>query len=341
MTAELLLALARCNVAAAVAILAVLALREPLRHWLGAGRAYSVWLIVPLAVAGSLTPPALVSGAGGAVETTNDRLLAWLAVAGHARGLICLWLAGALAVAATTVWRHRRFSAAVRAGRAGPAAVGIIQPRLVMPADFAARFTDEERRLVRAHERAHMDRLDARYNAAAALATCVCWFNPLLHLAVRAMRLDQELACDAAVLERFPHARRLYGETLLRTHHAAVSPILGCQWGSRGAHPLEARIRNLGRAPPSQARLDLGLTILLASWACAFGAAWAAQPPIRLPETPTGPQIILVELSQPTAADAKRDAAVFRLVVATRTPALTAVTTAGLRSLPASPPAGL
>jgi len=318
MAADLLLALARCNVAASAAILAVLALREPLRQWLGAGRAYAVWLVVPLAAAGSLMPPTLASGAPGSVEATNDRLLAWLSVADHARAVIGLWLAGALAAGATAAWRHRRFSEAVRAGRAGPAVVGVIRPRLVMPADCAERFTDEERRLVVAHERAHMDRLDARYNAAAALATWVCWFNPLLHLAVRAMRLDQELACDATVLDRLPHARRRYAETLLRTHQAAAASVLGCQWNSPGAHPLEARIRNLGLTPPSQARLDFGLAILLASWAWAFGAAWAAQPPARMPESRAGPQIILLELSPPSAIDATRDAAVYRIVEGAR-----------------------
>lgn len=316
MAAELLLALARCNIAAGAAILAVLMLRGPLRRWFGAARAYAVWLAAPLAAAGSLMPPALAPGAAGPVETTNDRLLAWLSVAGHTRALICLWLAGVLATAATAAWRHRRFCVAVRAGRAGPAVVGLVRPRLVVPADFAARFTEEERRLVRAHERAHIDRLDVRHNAAAALATWVCWFNPLLHLAVRAMRMDQEFACDAIVLGRLPAARRLYAETLLRTHQAAVAPVLGCQW--RGAHPLEARIRALGLAPPGQARRDLGMAALLASWASTFATAWAMQPPARPPEPPAGPAIIYVELTPPTAADLELAAAVYRIAQAGR-----------------------
>ena len=53
MTAELIVALARANLAAGVAILAVLALRAPLRRRLGARRAYALWLIVPTAAAGA------------------------------------------------------------------------------------------------------------------------------------------------------------------------------------------------------------------------------------------------------------------------------------------------
>ncbi len=260
MTADLLAAVARSNIAAGVAVLVMLGLRAPLRRWFGAGRAYAAWLIVPLAAAGSLMPAAVSSGRAGPLEATNDHALAWLAVGGHAGALALLWLGGVLAAIAIAAWRHWRFAAAVKAGRAGPAAVGVLQPRLVTPADFALRFSDDERRLVRAHELAHIERLDARYNAVAALATWVCWFNPLLHLGLRAMRLDQELACDATVLGRLPASRRLYAETLLRTQ-PVLAPALGCQWSSKG-HPLEARIRMLVAATPTQTRLDLGLAIL-------------------------------------------------------------------------------
>ncbi|HXQ14033.1 MAG TPA: M56 family metallopeptidase [Caulobacteraceae bacterium] len=313
MSAELLLALARCNIAAGAAILAVLSLRQPLRRWFGAERAYAAWLIVPLAALGSVMPAQLAAGAAGPLEATNNHLLAWIAAGGHGRALVLLWLGGALGGIAVAAWRHRRFAAAIRTGRAGPAAVGVIQPRLVTPADFAQRFSDDERRLVRAHELAHIDRLDARYNAAAALATWVCWFNPLLHLGVRAMRLDQELACDATVLGRLPAARRLYAETLLRTHPAAA-PALGCQWRS-AAHPLEARIGMLASPLPSQARRDLGLAILIAGSAAAFGTAWAMQPPAREP-----PMVILVDLMAPSQADATLAVAVYQVVDESRGP---------------------
>jgi beta-lactamase regulating signal transducer with metallopeptidase domain len=311
--ADLLLAMARCNLAAGVACLAVLALREPLRRWFGAGRAYAAWLIVPLAAAGSLTPARLTSGAAGPAEATKDQLLGWLAAGGRAEALMLVWTCGALAAVAVAVWRQTQFAAAVRAGRAGPAAVGVIQPRLVTPADFAERFSADERRLVRAHELAHVERLDARYNAAAALATWVCWFNPLLHLAVRAMRQDQEFACDATVLEQLPGARRLYAETLLRTHRATAPPLLGCQWHSRAMHPLVARVRMLAQAPPSHARRDLGLAVLVACGALAFGAAWAMQPPAR-PWAPRPSGVILVDLTPPDAAATLQAAAVYRSV---------------------------
>src|SRR5476649_2838375 len=97
MTADLLAALARCNIAAGAGILVVMALRAPLRRWFGAGRAYAAWLIVPLTALGSLMPTRLSSDAAGPVEAANDRVVDWLSTGGHARALALFWLVGALA----------------------------------------------------------------------------------------------------------------------------------------------------------------------------------------------------------------------------------------------------
>jgi beta-lactamase regulating signal transducer with metallopeptidase domain len=317
MAADLLLALLRANITASAAALVVLAVRTPLRRWFGPGCAYAAWLIVPVAAAGSLMPVEVATGPTGAVEATTDSVLAWLSSADHAQMLTWLWLTGVAAGVLIAAWRHQRFTAAIKRGCAGPAAVGVIQPRLVMPADIGQRFTDAELRLVQAHELAHIDRLDTRYNAAAAFATWVCWFNPLLHLAARAMRLDQELACDATVLDRMPTVRRLYAETMLRTQQSAVDPLLGCQWRSRGAHPLEARIAMLARQAPSQARRDLGTAALLVAWAVAFTGAWAMQPPGRAAAL-ASPTIILIDLAAPSQVDARQDAEAYRLIEASR-----------------------
>ena len=144
----------------------MLALRGPLRRWLGLPAPQpdtrSGWRSL---LAGRRRPECraiVVSGAAGPLEATNDHALAWLSAGGHAGALIAVWLSGAVVAAAAVAWGHGRFSAALRAGRAGPAAVGLFQPKLVLPTDFAARFTAEERRLIRAHELAHIDRGDLR-----------------------------------------------------------------------------------------------------------------------------------------------------------------------------------
>jgi len=281
MAADVLIALARANLAASVAILLVFLARSSVRRWLGAQLAYASWILVPIAAAGSLTPLDVSARPLASARAISLAAKAWLA-AGPDAILVGLWLIGLAASLAWVVWSQYRYGLAARAGQAGPAVFGVIAPRLVVPADYSARFTPEQRRLIRAHERAHMDRLDPRFNALAVLLQCLGWFNPLLHLAVRAMRLDQELACDATVIARLPGDRRRYAEALLISQRASVYAPLGCHWGGRSVHPLEARILTLMRPQPAQDRRDAGM-IGLAVFAVIIGiGAWAAQPPAPL-----------------------------------------------------------
>ena len=76
--------------------------------------------------------------------------------------------------------------------------LGFLRPRIVTPDGFLTHFTPREQAAILAHERAHLARQDARINALAALLRCLCWFNPLMHLGARWLRIDQELACDAS-----------------------------------------------------------------------------------------------------------------------------------------------
>ena len=88
-----------------------------------------------------------------------------------------------------------------------------------------------------AHERAHEGRHDILVSALALLSHCVFWFNPLMYLALRWLRHDQELACDEQVLSSLPRsepeARRIYADALLKaqlaTEGAWRMPI-GCHW---------------------------------------------------------------------------------------------------------------
>jgi beta-lactamase regulating signal transducer with metallopeptidase domain len=280
MATEVLLALIRANIAASAAILLVLLLRRPARRLFGAELAYALWLAPPAAMLGAMLTASDDVAPIGAASALDQAARVWLSRPDHAVGVFALWLLGVTAAASFVTWSQLRFMAAARVGRAGPAVTGIIHARLVTPADFAERFTPEERALVRAHERAHIDRLDARANALTVLVQCLGWFNPVLHMGSHAMRLDQELACDAAVVARLPRERRRYAETLLRIGlvQQGAAPLT-CHWASRRAHPLEARIALLARPAPSQARHDAGVALLAMLAIGAVYAAWAAEPP--------------------------------------------------------------
>jgi beta-lactamase regulating signal transducer with metallopeptidase domain len=265
---EVLNGLLRANLVGSLGVLAVLAARLPVRRRFGPEVAYRLWLVPPLAAAATLLP--LKTGEAALHPLAN------LAPPHLAPTLLAAWAAGLVAVAAG-MWRAQAaFLRAARLGRAGPAVVGVIAPRVVMPADDG-RYTEEERALIRAHEREHILRQDPRDGALIVALQCLAWFNPLAHLAAHIARLDQELACDAAVLRRHPRARALYAKTLLKTQLAGAPLPLGCYWPSRGRHPLEVRVALLA-GPATDDGLAGPILILTASLTAAV-LAWAAEPP--------------------------------------------------------------
>jgi beta-lactamase regulating signal transducer with metallopeptidase domain len=77
--------------------------------------------------------------------------------------------------------------------------VGIFRPVVVVPSD-SEEWTDNRRQLVLSHELAHVKRWDTLTEFFALIATVVYWFNPLVWLAVRQLRIERETDCDNAVL---------------------------------------------------------------------------------------------------------------------------------------------
>ncbi|MDB5495819.1 MAG: hypothetical protein JWP86_3156 [Phenylobacterium sp.] len=266
---EVIDALLRVNLVGGLTILAVLALRIPARWRFGPEIAYRLWAAPPLAMVATLIP--LRTG------TPTLHALVNLAPAHFAPLLLALWAIG-LMVAVTLLWRAQAaFLRAARAGRAGPAVVGVVAPRIVMPPDDGS-YSQDERALIRAHEREHILRKDPRAGALMAAGQCLAWFNPLVHLAAHVARLDQELACDAAVLRRRPEARALYARTLLKTQLAGMALPLGCYWPARSRHPLEVRVELL-RRPRGDGGLE-GPLLIGAGVVTAAILAWAAEPPM-------------------------------------------------------------
>ena len=310
MIEAVLIGLLKANLAAGAAILAVLAIRQLVRPRFGARSAYALWLAPLAAALAVLAPhpaaPRLAAPLASAAAFAADVFVATAPAGASApnTGAIALgvWLAGVLAAGAILLRRQARFTAAMgrlspsaepgvyRAETAavGPAVVGALRPRIVAPADFETRFAPDERALILAHERSHLASGDAAINGLACAAQCLCWFNPLVHLGVSALRIDQELACDASVIGAFPEARKPYAELLLKTQLVAQPLPLGCFWPPGADHPLKERIAMLKSPPPEAAMRAMGVLVAGCLVAGAGGMAWASQPPGAAPD-PTGP----------------------------------------------------
>jgi len=320
--AELFRWLLESTCASSAAIVLVLLLRRPLRAAFGANAAYTLWALLPLAVMAASLPARVVPVAAaeasasvgigavaGNVQATGITWSAWL---------LSAWLTGVIALAAWQAMAQRRFRhdmGAVRLGGDGhlraersaglPAVVGL-RARIVLPADFDARYSAGERDLILAHERIHLARRDVFGNALLAVLCCVYWFNPLAWIAADRFRRDQELACDESVVARHPHARRLYGEAMVKTQLSAMPAPLACHWF--GGHPIKERIVMLKRPIPGPRRVAAGLALVTIVVAGTAYAGWAARPATRVAveaggvaSAPASPQ------AQPAASSARDD----------------------------------
>lgn len=268
---------------ASAAMLLVLVIRRPAARLFGAGTAYALWLIPLLRLiappadwfAGLFTnpmpalPPLLLYLESGSVAAPSP-----LGGPGQwAPILLAGWAGGALLFLALQAWLYRRFltrlalsSASAGSHRGvrlvgsaaadGPLALGLLDRRIVVPADFAERYAAEERQLALDHERYHHRRGDILANHVALVVLALNWFNPIAWIAFRAFRADQELSCDAAITASIaPEARADYARALVKS---ASRPGLVAACPLNGADQLKRRLRMLKHHRKDARRLWAG-----------------------------------------------------------------------------------
>ena len=181
--------------------------------------------------------------------------------------LVGAWPTASIALALVIIasgahlsWRRRRWDRGHMAGTAvyiseksGPAVVGFLHPRIVVPR-WLTKFAPGEQELVIAHERSHLDAHDAQLlTIAICLLVCMPW-NPVLWWQLRRLRLAIEIDCDARVLRLgYPVAR--YGETLIAVgeRQSARHAMGMAGFGSKSF--LEQRIHNMLRKKTRHARV--------------------------------------------------------------------------------------
>lgn len=312
MTADSLTLLMNATLAASIAILGVALLRDKLRQFFGARIAYAFWLVVPLAVAATLTPAGLQVSAPDTQARSLPIIVEQAAVDAGAQAmapsaaraarvdagsfsvlsdaafwLIAFWIAGfvvALGVQLGAHWhfvRRNRLSGGLgRVQRAegsdvAPSIIGFLKPYIVVPRNFVEKFTRLERALILAHERAHLKAGDVPANIFALLLRSLFWFNPVAYVGHSLFRADQELACDERVMQQHGQHRRLYAETLLKSQLMTQVSPLGCAWG-QADHPLKDRVARLSRQALPRGRRLLGAGVFVLFAAFSSSVAWAA-----------------------------------------------------------------
>ena len=136
-----------------------------------------------------------------------------------------------------------------------------------------AALSPDEIRLVLAHELAHVKRRDLTWNALGAVVHVLLFFHPLVWLASRRSRQEQELACDELVITRLGVPGYDYGQLLLKiVRHigrnfprgmAVIGMASSYQTLSRRLEAMK-RIRNFSRGQVIAAGLLLATLGLVA-----------------------------------------------------------------------------
>ena len=80
-----------------------------------------------------------------------------------------------------------------------PLAAGVTEPFIILPSS-ASEWTDEHKEIVLRHELSHIVRGDALVCLLSGIACAIYWFNPLVWIASRKLRAEQERACDDSVI---------------------------------------------------------------------------------------------------------------------------------------------
>ncbi|ANC50421.1 hypothetical protein CP97_14735 [Aurantiacibacter atlanticus] len=195
--------------------------------------------------------------------------------------LLPMWLAGA---AIFVVWRIRDYIrmrrdllADVRpVGEAGgvrlvetsvvsaPVAFGVFDKVVALPPGFMALIDVDARDMAIAHELTHHTGNDLLANIAAQPLLALHWFNPLAWWGWRAMRRDQEAACDARVVagcarsERAAYARVIVG--FAAGEHLALAAPMACP--VLGEKSIIHRLRSLTMRDISTRRRRIGIAAI-------------------------------------------------------------------------------
>jgi beta-lactamase regulating signal transducer with metallopeptidase domain len=274
-----------------------------------------------VAATAAATPPTDGVAAGAPLAATTVPASApawnWGELAGVA---LSVWLGVALAFLVWRIVTYRRMRRELLAqarpvGETGkvrlvetpvvaaPVAFGVLDKVIALPPRFMAQRDRLARDLAIEHELAHHRGHDLLANFAAQALLALHWFNPLAWLGWRAMRRDQEAACDARVLagrdraERACYAaliagaaagrRALGSRSALAFNGALAAPMAGPLFGEKS---IIHRLRSLPMSDVTRRRRWLGHGLIAASAiALPLTASFSYAAGAQVPEPPAPP----------------------------------------------------
>jgi bla regulator protein BlaR1 len=177
-----------------------------------------------------------------------------------------------------------------------PLAFGVIDKVIALPPGFMALHNREQRDFVLAHELAHHSGYDLLANMAAQPLFALHWFNPLSWLGWRALRRDQEAACDARVIaQRSAADKAIYAQTIASFAtgpRVSLAATMACP--VLGEKSIIHRLRSISMSDISPRRRFAGRALIGASLlalplaaSISYAENIAKMEPVELPPAPT------------------------------------------------------
>lgn len=162
----------------------------------------------------------------------------------------------------------RKYKLAYSAHIASPLSIGFFQRStwILLP---QKEYSLGELELIFRHEIIHICRWDSAYKFFMTFCTAICWFNPLMWVAMKRSAEDLELSCDETVLLRMEDEKKSkYAELILETAEDQRG-FTTCL--SASAESLKYRLRSILKpAPRKNGYFLLGLVFFLFS--CTYGS---------------------------------------------------------------------
>lgn len=145
-----------------------------------------------------------------------------------------------------------------------PMTWGGMNPVVLLPTD-ADTWSEERQRCVLTHELAHIKRWDCATQGVAQLACAIYWFNPLVWLAAKRLRIEREKACDDYVISGGMQGSNYAGHLLeiARSLKASFLPPLGAVSMARPSQ-LESRVLAILDPAPRKHRFSTSARVLVA-----------------------------------------------------------------------------
>ncbi|MDO5397007.1 MAG: M56 family metallopeptidase [bacterium] len=145
-----------------------------------------------------------------------------------------------------------------------PLLYGFAHTRIVIP---ERDFTDTELEMIMAHELTHYRHCDLWISLAAAIAACVNWFNPFVHLLCRELTQACEQCCDASVLALLePEDRKDYGRLIISVIEDGLKSRLTCTTSMAAPKDsIQQRLMNIVRFRKPSAAVRIAGAVLISA----------------------------------------------------------------------------